>query len=356
MLTGCSMYNRADSPWTAFRNADSDLIGFKDQNGSIRIQPRYAGFTAARKFDKIIAVMEQSDGRMDAYYLIKSGEKVGRDNLYIFDNSPDCESEGFIRFRDGKTDKAGMYNGKGEIVIPAEYDDLTNARNGLVKALKGARKKYPDENNHSGCKHFFWVEGKESLIDTNNRILIDDFKHNSTLDFYSLKILEEPSLDPNRQTFPGVDGRYYSFIDYRKEFQAWLDSAMLDSPSKEKLIESSYRHIYIWKEPDGWTSEPGNGIIDRNYELISSRLAELRKEKADYFISIEGLNPFIFEAAEFESYFNNCGEPQEWKYPVMSVTLNHKTESGFNQDVFEFLRTDHGYKLISITIKNGNLQ
>ena len=331
-------------------------MGFKDQNGSVRIEPKYMGFTIARRFDKIMAVMEQNNGQYETYYLTKSGKKVGRDKIYIVDNGPDCESEGFIRFRDKKTNKAGMYNSKGEMVIPSEYNDLTNVRNGLVVALKGAKKKYWDGNEHSGCSHFSWVGGKEYLIDTNNRIIIDNFEYNPNLNFFSLKIEPEPVKDPNRQEFFGVDGRYYSFIDYKTEFQGWLKSTLLDSFSKKKLIEASYKEIYIWKEPDGWTAEVNSELIDRNFELIKSRLTELSKEKADYFILIEGLNPFIYKAPEFAAYYNNCSEPKKWKYPVMNVVINHKTESDFYQDHFEFLRTENEYKLISMTIRHGKLK
>jgi hypothetical protein len=356
ILVGCSIYIQEDSSWTAFWNADSTLIGFKDQKGNIRIEPQYMNFTSARKFEKIIAVMEENNSKQETYYLTKSGKIIGRDNIYIFDNSPDCESEGFIRFRDKKTDKVGMYNSKGEIVIPAEYNDLTNVRNGLVVALKGAKKKDSDENEDTGCNHFSWVGGKEYLIDTNNQIIIDNFKYNWTLDFFSLKIEHEPIPDANRQGFLGVDGRYYSFIDYKKEFQSWFNFEILYSFSKEKLIGSSYKEIYIWKEPNGWTSEVSSTFIDRNFELIKSRLSELNKEKADYFISIDGLNPFIYKAAEFDTYFNNCGEAKEWKYPLVNVIINHKTKSDFYQDNFEFLRTENGYKLISMTIRYGKLK
>ncbi|MCJ7773040.1 MAG: hypothetical protein MUP22_07900, partial [Desulfobacterales bacterium] len=323
-------------------------------NGKIRIEPKFMGFTIARKFDKIIAVMEQNNGKHEAYYLTKSGGIVGRDKIYFFDNSPDCESEGFIRFRDKKTDKVGMYNSKGEIVIPSEYNDLTKVRNGLVIALKGARKKYWDSDEHSGCNHFSWVEGKEYLVDTNNKIIIENFGYNSNLDFFSLR--NEPIRDTNRENFLGVDGSYYSFIDYQKEFQEWLNSALLDSLSKEKLIEGSYKEIYFWKEPNGWTTEVNSKFIDRNFKLIKRRLMELNKKKVDYFISIGGLNPFIYEATEFDTYYNNCGEANEWKYPVMNVIINHKTESDSYQDQFEFLRTENGYKLISMTIRNGKLK
>jgi hypothetical protein len=356
IVLGCSINTQIDSSWTAFRDDNSELIGFKDKNGKIKIEAQYIDFPIARKFDKIIAVMEEKNGKNETYYLTKYGKKVGRNNVYLFDNGPDCESEGFIRFRDTKTDKVGMFNGKGEVVIPAEYDDLSNVRNGLVMALKGAKKKYPDGNKPSDCDHFSWVEGKEYLIDTNNRIIIDNFKHNSDLDFFSLKIGQEPIQDASRQSFLGVDGRYYSFINYKKEFRQWLDSSLLDSLSKEKIIANSYNKIFFWKEPDGWTTETGSEFISRHYDLIKSRLTELNKKNLDCLISIEGLNPFIYETSDFDTYYNNCSEPKEWQYPVMSVILNHKTENDLYQDQFEFLRTENGYKLISVTIRNEKLK
>jgi hypothetical protein len=249
-----------------------------------------------------------------------------------------------------------MYNSKGYIVIPAEYNDLTNVRNGIAAALKGAEKKYADGNKHSGCDHFSWAGGKEYLIDTRNQIIIDNFKYDSSLDFFSLKTEQKPTQDANRQSFLGVDGRYYSFNDYKKEFHAWLNSAILSSFSQEKLINAAYKDIYVWKEPDSWISEVCSVFIERNFELIKNRLAVLKNQNADYFISINGLNPFIYKAPEFDIYFNNCGEAKEWKYPVIDVVINHKTESDLVQDHFEFLRTDKGYKLISVTIRNGQLK
>jgi len=107
-----------------------------------------------------------------------------------------------------------MLNSKGEIVIPAQYNDLTNVRGGLVMAIKDAKKKYWHENEPSGCNHFSWVEGKEYLIDTNNKIIIENFKHNYNLDLFSLKIENAPAPEAYRQSFLGADGRYYSFINY----------------------------------------------------------------------------------------------------------------------------------------------
>jgi hypothetical protein len=356
LLFGCSINTQKNTSWEAFRDDKSDLIGFRDQNDKVRIEAVYNDFTIARKFDKIVAVMEENTGNNKTYYLTKSGKKFGISSIYFFDNGPDCESEGFIRFRDNKTDKVGMFNSEGEIVIPAEYDDLTNVRNGLVVALKGAKKIYSHGNKPSDCNHFSWVGGKEYLIDTANHIIIDNFKYESSLDFFSLKIEQKPVKDASRQSFLGVDSRYYSFVDYKKEFQEWLNSALLDALSPETLIRNSYHEIYFWKEPEGWVSETGSTFINRNYGLIQGRLTGIKNNHSDYFISIDGLNPFIYVAAEFDVYYNNCREPKEWQYPVMSVVIHHKTKNDFYQDQFEFLRTANGYKLISVTIRNEELK
>ncbi|MDY6856754.1 MAG: WG repeat-containing protein [Thermodesulfobacteriota bacterium] len=173
-------------------------MGFKEQNCNIKIEPKYMGSTITKKIDKIIAVMKQNNGTNETYYPTKSRKRVGRDMLYIFDNSPNCKSKGFIRFRDKKTDKVGMYNSKGEIVIPAEYNDFTRVRNGLVIALKDAKKYFWDKDEHSGCNHFSWEGVKEHLIYSNNQIIVQNFKYNWNLDFFSLKIEPEPIQGTNR--------------------------------------------------------------------------------------------------------------------------------------------------------------
>jgi hypothetical protein len=249
-----------------------------------------------------------------------------------------------------------MLNSKGEIVIPAQYNDLTNVRNGMVMAIKGAEKKYWDKKNTEGCNHFSWAEGKEYLIDTSNKVIIEKFKHNYNLDLFSLKIENAPAQDVSRQSFPGADGRYYSFINYEKEFKLWLNDTLLASLSKDKLIENSYNKIYFWKEPEGWKAETSSSFINKNFELIKTRLSALNRNNADYFISIGGLNPFIYEGAEFEIYYNNCGQPKEWQFPVMTVVINHKTKNDSYQDHFDFLRTEQGYKLISLTIRGKKIK
>lgn len=336
--------------WISFWDKDTTHIGFKDLNGNIKIAPKFMGLTSAHKFDKIIAVTEETNESWKSYYLTKSGKIVGRDSLYIFDNGADCENEGFIRFTDPKTDQMGLFNGEGKIVVPAAYSALTKARNGVIIALKGAvKEKFGDE-------HFSWTGGKQYLIDTNNTILIENFSYKNDLNFYSLEKSSKPSINPIKESFPGVDGQYYSFIDYDKEFKMWLKNNLLSNLSKENLVKLSFDKITYWKEPDGWISESKAKFIANNYKYLKLKLQELNAAETDYFVSSDGLNPFIFESDEYGLYFNNCNEAKEWLYPVKNIVINPKNKTDPGQDHLEFLRTEKGYRLISVSSGKNNLK
>src|SRR5262249_13239391 len=137
---------------------------------------------------------------------------------------------GFIRFRDPKTDKVGMFNRNGDIVIPARYNDMTRVRNGLITALIGAKKKW-----WKGGEHYSWIGGREILIDTANNTVIDNFKYAGNLNFFSLLISMQPNPDTLRQNFRTSDGRYLSFTDFDREFKAWLKNVLLGNFTKENL-------------------------------------------------------------------------------------------------------------------------
>jgi len=355
-LIGLSVQSQNTDTWTAFMDDSSGLLGFKNSTGQVEIEPKFMGFTIARKFDNIIAVMVKNEGNYKTYYLTKSGKKVGIDSLHIFDNGADCESEGFIRFRDKVTDKVGMFDKNGNIIIPAVYNELSRVQNGLVWALKGAKKKYWDKHNESGCNHYSWVNGKEMLINTKNEVVIENFQYEGNLNLFSLHISAIQNDNPNRHSFKGKNGKFYSFIDYKKEFRNWINSKLLDSLTLDKLIKVSFDSITYWKEPNGWTTELKTDFLKSNFELIKTRFLELNKIETDYFVAINGLNPFIFQGKEHSKYFNNCGEARREKYPVMGLIINNKTKSDLIQDHFDFIRTDNGYRLISMTIRNGKIK
>lgn len=349
ILLNFTSFAQNNDIWTSFSDADTTHIGFKDKNGVIKIEPKFTGFTIAHKFENIIAVSEEKDQKWESYYLTKSGKIVGQDSLYVFDNGPDCENEGFIRFTDRTTDKMGMFNAEGKIVIPAEYSNLTKAKNGMFIGLKDAKKEMDGE-------HFFWTGGKEFLVDIHNKILVENFALNDDLNFYSIEKSKEPSKDKIRDNFLGVDGQYYYFINYDKEFKSWMKNTFLKDLSKANLEKHSFDKITYWKEPDGWTSESKTKFFNQNYTLLKLKLAQLNSTNTDYFITSDGLNQFIFEASEYDIYFNNCHESKDWQYPVKSIIINPKNKNDLGQDHFEFLRTEDGYKLISVSTAKNDLK
>lgn len=337
--------------WISFWDKDTTHLGFKDKNGNIKIEPKFMGMTIAHKFENIIVVSEEENENWKSYYLTKTGKIVGRDSLYVFDNGPDCENEGFIRFNDPKTDKMGLFNGDGKIVIPAEYSDLTRVRNGMIIALKDAVKEKDGE-------HFFWTGGKEFLIDINNKILIENFGFNDELNFYSLQKSKEKNPDPVRDNFLGIDGQYYSFINFDKEFKEWLKNILLTDLSKENLLKHSYDEITYWKkkDDDGWITKPKEAFMKLNYKLIKAKLLELKSANCDYQIFSESLNKFIYEADEYDQYFDNCRQAKDWINPVKNIVISPQNKNESGQDHFEFLRTENGYKLISASSRKEDLK
>lgn len=340
--------------WTAFWNSDTTLIGFQDAEGEIMIPPKFMGLTMANKLEHIMAAMEMNAEDFESYYLTKELKTVGRDSLYFWDNTADCESEGFIRFHAKEKDQVGLLNRNGEVAVPAEYNVLTRVTNGMAMALKGAKKKYDKHKRHAGCKHYRWKGGKTYLIDTANNVLVADFPNDQDLDLFSMTKVDKPSSEDSIRTYLlGADGEYYAFINYEKEFRAWLFSSLLDGFTQDKLTDATHEEITYWDEEKGWVTESGRDFSESNHALIGAILTEVRNAKSQYSIFIGGLNRFIFSSEAFEQYFNNCQEAKDGQYPVMDLVISYNEQGDFYQNSFEFLRTEKGYKMVSATIRNG---
>jgi hypothetical protein len=337
--------------WFSFYNADSSLIGYKDKQGKVKIEARFSGFTTAAKFDDILSVVEEINGSWLSYYLLKSERKFGADSLYIRDNMPDCENEGFIRFKDLKTDKAGIFNKQGEVIIPADYNDIQPVRNGLIVALKNAQKEYWDKEEHSGCNHFSWKGGEIILLDTLNNILINDFTEPYTLNLFSIQKSNQINADSTRRSFLSSTGEYLSFIDFEKEFRYWLSNELFKNFTQDKL--SNYLMDTVIDGSGGeWLYYSKAAMVTKKFDQLKKTLLQINEPESEYFITSDGLNPFLYEGAAYDKYFNNCGESKDWIYPVMQVVISYPTKKNLPQDHFEFLRTDKGYKLISVSIRN----
>ena len=351
-----------DSTWRAFFAEDGYTRGFKNEKGEVMIPPKFTGFTWAKKFKNIIAVMEDTHIE-SAYYLLKDGTKVGKDSLYIWDMAADCESDGMIRFRDPKTDKVGFFDSEGKVSIPALYADALPFYNGVAVVYDGERvcedgTKY---SKNKYCEHWMLSENTNTLlIDKNNNILIDDFKYSNSLDLYSIKKNDTTAL-PHRLIQVGTNNNYYSFNNYEKQFENWLEGLINKIEIRkhelhplERLIHESMPIIYVRNTEviGSMRKVKSKPFIESNSAYLTTTFIALQNEDADFFISLSGLDPYIWNESDYEKYFDDCGEALETKHPVLSIISNKNEGEENYQEIFKFLKTNEGFKLISVESSN----
>ena len=198
------------------------------------------------------------------------------------------------------------------------------------------------------------------LIDKNNNILIDDFKYNNLIDLYSMKE-NDPTALSYRITQVGSNNNYYSFNNYEKYFEGWLEglinrikfrkhNAKEEDPPLERLINGSMPIIYVrnTKVVGSMRKVKSKPFIESNSAYLTASFIALQKKGADYFIGISGLDPYIWNEPNYEKYFDDCGEALEAKHPVLSIISNKKEGEKNYQEIFKFLKTDEGFKLISV--------
>ncbi|WP_345329331.1 WG repeat-containing protein [Mucilaginibacter defluvii] len=348
----CLLFGQNKDTWVSFWNADSTLIGFKDSAGKVRIAPKFSGLTSGGKFNNIIAVTESTNSKWSSYYLTKSGKRVGKEQLYVFDNTPDCESEGFIRFRDSATHKVGMFNANGDVAIPAEYNNLTPVANGLIIAQSGGTFDASRIDEHN---QYPWTGGKEVLINRHNKLLINDFKYDEDLNLYSLIILKKPSNDSLRESFKAVNGEYYSFINFDREFKSWLKDSLLNNLTPGNLLKLCDDSVYNWGNSEQWEKKIKEEFIDHKFSVIRPLLLNLNNPACKYQVFTDSLNPFIFDynSKAFEKYFDDCGAALYRKYPLKKIVITYHINGDIQQDHFDFLRTDEGYKLIAVSLRSN---
>lgn len=341
--------NKETDIWTAFYNKDQSLIGFKDAKGVEKIVPKFMGATNAKKFDNVIAVMLEHNKKWDSYYLLKNGKQFGRDSLYVIDATFDCESEGFIRFL--VKDKVGMFKSDGKPVIPADYNSLTPFKNGIAFGTKDAVKT-ADKNPYEGSPGWYWTGGKGYIINTKNEVLAENVTYSPAFNFYSLEITNSPSKDDNRVSFKALNGKYYSFIDNEKLFKHFLETDILKNLSKATLDKAAYTKIIYWDEDKGWLFTPSTDFISEHQSDIIKILEQVKPD-SDYLITANSFTPIPDTMEkEFEKYRDNCGDINITKYPLMSLIINHKKNGDLVQDSFDFIKTDDGYKLLSVNLRS----
>ncbi|MDR1349269.1 MAG: hypothetical protein LBJ59_00545 [Zoogloeaceae bacterium] len=352
LLAACATPVLQDGVWYSFEQEvageDEPLVGYRDESGQVMIEPKSHAVSPPERFKNIIAVTEYPSG--ESYFLTKNGKVATPAGFYMFDNSPDCENEGYIRFRGHDSDRAGLLNKRGEITIPAEYNDLTRAMNGMVAALRGATKEYYGEHHgyRGGHVALLDIQGQvlvENFVDDRNpdRIWASHYANDGKLNLYSLRITSEPHPDSDRMNFKGVDGRYYSFIDYEKEFRVWLKE-LIAGIDRDTLARATNEHVEVTlrgKGNGGQTRRilPSADFV-KDYKAV---IAAILWNEA---YSISNGGGFNSDLPDMKVYRNYCGEHMDWRYPSMELHINP-------QEWLVFLRTEQGYRLVDVVLNTN---
>jgi len=346
-----SFSNSQNDLWKAYYDEKKELIGFKDKNNKIKIPPKFDAFMIAKYFNKIIVVSEPPDSmnNYQIYYLLKNELKFGKDSLFNFDNTPDCESEGFIRFHNNKTDKMGFFDVSGKAAIPAIYNFTTPFRNGMAIALMNAEKKclHP-VNNMKECEHWDWINGKEVLIDTNNNILVENFRWTDELDWFSIEICENIGDTSVKDFFSGTSGKYYSFLNFRKEFTDWFNNVFLKSDDILKYCFSEITY-YQNRNKDKLYKNPRK-FLKENSKIFYSKLNDIRKNLKEINIFKDDLAPEKILNQQSLKYYDYCGNYKSWLFPIFNIVVDYKNAEGkiVCQDHYNFIRTEKGYRLFLV--------
>lgn len=349
-----------DNPWFSFKDK-MGLIGYKDINGTIKIKPKFVGFSRAKRFDDIIEVVEKTQSGYDRYYLNKNGKKFGSNKLFTSQNTADCESEGYIRFQEikpkwlGLSNKKlyGMFDKDGNVFLPAKYDFLSSVQDGFIITKQNG--KYDLINTK---KEILIKDIVKSFINTNldGKKTSPSFFHINGLDFSTLIVSDQFLKNYARVYFEGVNGKLYSFID-RKMGGIEITKILRQIPIDKKILDGIlYKNVYFIKNGN-WIKENKKEFLKNNLEAIKKSLLMLKEEDKKYNIFFSHLDPNTYKDKEFDIYFNNCKESYN-KYPVLNLTIDYEIVNKKRKiDHFKFLKiAKSGYKLIEVELKSSSLK
>jgi hypothetical protein len=355
----CTHVSAQTNVWHSYYDKKTELTGYKDAQGKIKVAAKFSLLTHTGIFRNIVPVSEEtSKDKFTNYYLLKNGKKVGKDSLYVWDFTTDCESEEKIRFYDKKTDKVGFFNKYGKVVIPAVYNAAQPFYNGLALTIRNGKRmcyenKPYDEANP--CEHWFW-NGTTAIINTKNQILIDNLQDDAIwhINFYSLKVGSQPLDTTLYVNLKGINGQYYSFIDYDKEFKHWFYKSYLPQLNAGNIQAGIFSKVMVDERHKKSGDKPmALPTFTKRYSaLVLKKMQAIKQGRRSADISHEDLYALSYDSAVFKPFYTDCGMPNKERYPVYSVITEtyNKNERLNSQESFIFLRTGKGYKLIGMTV------
>lgn len=294
------------------------------------------------------------------YYKLADGRLLGEDSVYASDAIDDCESDGKIRFRDRITDKVGFFDNNGRVVVPALYNDASRFQNGMAMVIKNARQVGWDGEDceKGGCEHWSWAGGRTMLINARNEVLVDSFGLDRAVNWHSMQLKEMPGDTGMYCSVKGVNGKWYVFLDYQKEFDRWFQKEYLAaSPDAAKLREFVHDSLVSsLPEYEEWVRMSGDEFIQKCGSRLAARMQPIRHHQISIFtgLTMFGLNPYIHTGPSFERFFDGCIPGDAGRYPAFDVISNFLDKNGRidYQEHYSFLRTDKGYKLIGVSWRN----
>jgi hypothetical protein len=342
--------------WHSFRDKGNSLYGFKDNNGTVKIKPKFI-IISSDIFKDVIAVIDGESHK--GYYLNKKGKKFGMDSLYVFDFTYDNLSDGKLRFRDKRTDKVGFFNSEGKVVIPALYNDATPFTNGFSVVLHSGNRICWDGKPYSPanpCEHWGW-KGKTALIDQSNKIIADNIylENYDDINWYQLKINRSIPDKTLYSSFKAKNGSYYSFLNFKKEFTTWFYKSYLKNIKTTAGNSAFYKTVYTNINNRSTRFYTTTEFIKKYKNTILQKTKAISKGVVKADILNDELNPFIYEQKLHPSFYNKYGLPDKQKHPVFNVLVSHHTKNKTldYQDHLSFIRTDSGYKLFEVGLKIG---
>lgn len=284
-------------------------------------------------------------------------------NVYYYDvGASDYESENYIRFKSDKNGQVGLYNDKGEIVVPAIYTDLSRVHNGMLYALKGAEK---ENIGHDGDVHYMMVGGETLLLNTKGEVLIEnmDTPSSYSLDMFSLKITEKPIENSYYKSYIGTNGMYYNFVYLEAYFEHFVKYTFLPSTKDATWQSFLTKNLVVNIEEEG--EDVGNYIAMGIQPFIKEYLSSVTQifdivhssEKNKYTLTydvndwLSGMYSDEFERKEVKRYFNN-GMWRVEEFPLFELNIKEVRDDKTRSNHFQFYRDKEGQmKLYKITIR-----
>lgn len=379
-----SSYGQSNDVWVRFMDTTTNLCGYRDLKGVVKVPARLAPYGSPDSFYHIITAIEPGVP-YKSYFLLKDGRKVAHDSVYTFDEPMTlCESEGKILFSDNKKDRVGYLDSNGKVLIPALYNEGSPFRNGLAIVLRNGVKKCADERDSNDCEHWGWSGAEELLINEKNEILADSVDpYLYGINWYSLRI-NDPTVDTSvYRQISGRNGNVYSFMDYYKEFRRWFYTHFLTEAcaGREQFTSLCFPEITYWSEHGDWSSLAANSFFKTfpvSFDPERFRETDTRK------VSISS-DDLYHDGVLLRRYYNACGEHNRDRYPVFSVSLQYfkkrttpyvksrldpriptiagateeewepsefeKNYEADGSEAFHFIRTEKGYQLYQVSLR-----